>query len=250
MMTRWLVRTGATIAGFAALGGLLFVMKTFAMKDPKRERLRESVEASAAIRQELGRDCTLSVEAAAGYEDQVSVVVRYPDPPAEPALRKELVRNTNMVARRIVHHVRDLKVVFEDEPEAIPSWDGGVAVAGVPEPVRYDHPVPLPGTPEPAKIAAVPLPSLKPDGGAAAKAPGSLRAQKLGTVTLVTFPEADVFRGKDRVGHTPLFNAELPVGTHLLTLVGADGARRKLSMPVKVGKNKPMKVNLEDLPVR
>ena len=71
---------------------------------------------------------------------------------------------------------------------------------------------------------------------------------KTGTVTLVTFPDADVFRGKEELGRTPLFNAELPVGTHLLMLVGADGAHHRLSMPVKLGKNKPLKMNLADLP--
>jgi len=244
---RWLVRTLATFAGFAALAIVFMVMKSFGLKDPKRERMREGIEASAAIRNDLGRECMLSVDPAPGYEDQVVVTVRYPDPPQDAPGRKELIRNTNMVVRRVVHHVRDLKVLFEDEPEVIPSWDGGVAVAGAPEPVRYDYPVPIPGTPDPPKIAAVPLPA-KPDAGTAVKAASS--KAKTGTVTLVTFPEADVFRGKERIGHTPLFNAELPVGTHLLTVIGADGAKRKLSVPVKLGKNKPLKVNLDDLPVR
>ncbi len=247
-MTRWLVRTVASFVGFAALAVFFVVMKMYGLKDPKRERMREGIEASAAVRQDLGRECTLSVEPAPGYEDQVVVTVKYPDPPADQNARRELVRNTNMTVRRVVHHVRELNIVFDDAPEAIPSWDGGVAVAGAPQTAGYNAPVPIPGTSEPTKIAAVPLPSLKADAGTAVKA--APKGQKTGTVTLVTFPEADVFRGKDRLGHTPLFNAELPVGTHLLTLVGADGVKRKLSVPVKLGKNKPLKMNLDDLPVR
>ena len=71
-----------------------------------------------------------------------------------------------------------------------------------------------------------------------------------GTFTLITFPSATVFRGKTQLGKTPLFNAELPIGTHVLTLVGPDGDRHMLSMPVTSGKPQPIKVKLDELPTR
>jgi serine/threonine-protein kinase len=40
----------------------------------------------------------------------------------------------------------------------------------------------------------------------------------------------------------------LPVGTHLVTVVGPDGVKRKLSLPVQPGKNKPMKLRVDELP--
>lgn len=237
---RWVVRTVASVVGLCALLGVGYLVHTFAGRDTVRERFREGVEASAAIRQELGRDCNLRVDASPVNEEQVVVVVRYPDPPADPMARKELVRNTNIVVRRFVHHVRELEVLFEDQAEVIPSWDGGVALAGAPVPIGMEAPVPGRLAPPPAAVV---------DAGVAPKV-AAVKAKAVGQVTIVTFPEANVFRGKEKLGRTPLFNAELPVGTHMLTLIGDDGAPRRLSVPVKVGKNKPMKMNLADLPAR
>jgi serine/threonine-protein kinase len=84
-----------------------------------------------------------------------------------------------------------------------------------------------------------PLPAPKP------KAP-----TRMGQVTLVTFPNAKVYRGKVEIGTTPLFNADLPLGTHLLTLVGPDNVKHVLSVRVADGKNTAMKVNLDELPTR
>lgn len=246
-MARWLVRVVASIVGVAALGAVAFLVHRYALKDPKREMFRDGIAASAAIRQETGRDTNVRVDLAPGSDEQVIVTVQFPDPPTEPAVRRELIRNVNILARRHVHHVKSVQVLFDDNPEVLPSWDGGVAVAGTPEPIGVNIPPAIPSNapvPQPhGATAAVAVP----DAGTAAKAPAKT---KTGTVTLVTFPEADVFRGGQKVGRTPIFNTELPVGTHLLTLVGEDGKRRRLSVPVKMGKNKPLKMNLNDLPAR
>ena len=69
-------------------------------------------------------------------------------------------------------------------------------------------------------------------------------------MTLVTFPDSTVFDGKNSLGTTPLFNVELSAGTHLLTLVGPDGLKHRLSLPVKQGKNAPLKLELADLPAK
>lgn len=248
-MMRWGIRVVASIVGTLALLGVAYAVNKYARHDPVREMFREGVDASRAIREQLGRDCNLRVERASGTEDQVVVRVSYPDPPTQAAEQRELIRNTNMVVRRIVHRVQEVKVLFEDEPAPIPSWDGGVAVAGAPVPVGVDIPPAIPGTPQPARIGVAPI--AAPDAGApAGPKPAGRASTKSGTVTLVTFPEADVFRGKEKLGRTPMFNAELPAGTHLLTLVGDDGARHRLSLPVKQGKNKPLKMNLADLPTK
>ena len=245
MLMRWAIRAIASAVGLVALLGAAYALKAFALKDPARERFKEGVAASAAIRQELGRDCSLTVDLVPGSDELVMVTVKYDEPPPDRALRKELVRNTNIVVRRFVHHIKALEIRFRDEEEPIPSWDGGVAVAGTPEPAGVNAPKPPPSTPEPARIGVAPV---EPPGGGTKKA--APKPAKTGTVTLVTFPEADVFKGKEKLGHTPMFNAELPVGTHLLTLVGGDGARHRLSLPVKQGKNAPLKMNLADLPAR
>jgi hypothetical protein len=213
--------------GLIALIGVSWAVYRFGMKNTLRERFKEGIAATGAIREQLGRDCSVSVDGVEGDDEQVEVTVKFLHPPAEPAIRKEVVLATNVIVRRAVHHVKDTHVRFDDDDVVppLPAWDGGTAFALAPPP-------------EP--------PTAAPDAGTAPAKP----KVKTGTVTLVTFPDADVFRGKDKLGRTPLFNAELPVGTHLLTLVGADGARHRLSMPVKLGKNKPMKMNLADLPAR
>jgi hypothetical protein len=40
----------------------------------------------------------------------------------------------------------------------------------------------------------------------------------------------------------------LPVGAHLVTVVGEDGVEHVLSLPVSAGKNKAQKFLLKDLP--
>lgn len=251
MLMRWVIRAVATIVGLAALFGVGWIVKQVATPDEGRVRFREGIEASALIRQDTGRDCNLHVDPVGAGDDRVIVTVEFDDVPSDSPFRKELTRNTNILVRRAVHHVKEVKVIYDDTPDVLPSWDGGVAVASAPVPVGMDAPLPPPMkaiSPEPAPGARA-----APDAGVAAPAAAPRKgAGKTGsgTVTLVTFPEADVFRGGKKLGRTPLFNAELPVGTHLLTLVGNDGKRRRISLPVKTGKNAPLKFDLADLPAK
>ncbi|MBI3182882.1 MAG: serine/threonine protein kinase [Myxococcales bacterium] len=78
--------------------------------------------------------------------------------------------------------------------------------------------------------------------------PAAKRARAAGTLTLLTSPEAEVREGRSRLGQTPLFNLALPAGTHRLTLVGPDGKRRFLSVPISAGKNTAFRIRLEDVP--
>jgi serine/threonine-protein kinase len=70
-----------------------------------------------------------------------------------------------------------------------------------------------------------------------------------GEVVLVLFPEARVSLGPQLLGEGSMVNFSLPAGTHLVTVQGHDGVRRKLSLRVAGGKNKPQRFKLEDLPV-
>lgn len=103
-------------------------------------------------------------------------------------------------------------------------------------------------------LAAAPAVKPEPvpvvDAGSPVAADPARPTVRQGEFTLITFPEATVFKGKQKLGMTPLFNAKLPVGTHVLTLVGNDGKKHLLSMPVTSGKVTPMKVSLADLPTR
>ncbi|MEW5740946.1 MAG: serine/threonine-protein kinase [Myxococcota bacterium] len=69
-----------------------------------------------------------------------------------------------------------------------------------------------------------------------------------GEVTLVLLPEATVLKGKQELGRGMMMTFSLPVGTHLVTVVGPDGVKRKLSLPVLAGKNKPLKLQVAELP--
>jgi serine/threonine-protein kinase len=69
-----------------------------------------------------------------------------------------------------------------------------------------------------------------------------------GKLTLVIQPEAKVFLGSRLLGKTPLFNKSLPAGTHLLRVVGPDGKRRQLSVPIEQGKVTQFRIELRDIP--
>jgi eukaryotic-like serine/threonine-protein kinase len=69
-----------------------------------------------------------------------------------------------------------------------------------------------------------------------------------GKMTLIINPEAEVFLGKRPLGKTPLFNAQLPAGTHLLRIVGPDKKQRMLSVPIEAGKTAMHRFSLKDIP--
>ena len=70
-----------------------------------------------------------------------------------------------------------------------------------------------------------------------------------GMLTLIIQPEAEVFRGGRSLGHTPLFSVPVPVGTHRLRIVGADGKKRMLSVPIQAGKTAQFRMELESIPL-
>jgi hypothetical protein len=238
-MGKPLVKIVAGFAGLVALGLVGYLMHKYGLGNPKRDRFRDGINASSQLRTGLGLDCNLTVDVVPDTDEQVLVTVVYPKPPTDPGLIRDLMRNTNQIVRRNVHNVRDVKVVLGVEREVLPSWDGGVAVAGAPVPVGVKPPAPD-APPKNDAPAPAPAPAKKP-----AKPNGPS-----GTVTLVTFPNATVLEGKNSLGTTPLFNLELSTGTHLLTLIGDDGLKHRLSLPVKQGKNAPLKLELADLPAK
>ncbi|MDX2011054.1 MAG: serine/threonine-protein kinase [Myxococcaceae bacterium] len=71
-----------------------------------------------------------------------------------------------------------------------------------------------------------------------------------GEVTLALLPEATVFRGKEELAKGTLVSFKLPPGTHMLTILGTDGVKRRLSLPVVSGKNPARRFKLEDLPAQ
>jgi serine/threonine-protein kinase len=76
------------------------------------------------------------------------------------------------------------------------------------------------------------------------------RSVPTGDVTLAILPEASVFRGRDRLAQGSLVTLSLPVGTHMLTVIGPDAIRRQLSVRVANGKNPPLRLRLEDIPAQ
>jgi serine/threonine-protein kinase len=70
-----------------------------------------------------------------------------------------------------------------------------------------------------------------------------------GMLTLIVQPEAEVFRNGRSLGHTPLFSVPLPSGTHRLRIVGADGKRHVLSVPIQTGKTAAFRMELDSIPL-
>jgi serine/threonine-protein kinase len=114
---------------------------------------------------------------------------------------------------------------------AIPGLDG--PMGGSDRPLVEAHPQ---KDSEPKAPPSEPKPPVKP------------KAQ--GEVTLVLLPEAVVLKGKQELGRGMMMTFSLPVGTHLVTVVGPDGVKRKLSLPVVAGKNKPLKLQVAELPLQ
>ncbi|ADO67878.1 Serine/threonine kinase family protein [Stigmatella aurantiaca DW4/3-1] len=71
-----------------------------------------------------------------------------------------------------------------------------------------------------------------------------------GLLTLVITPEASVFLDNELLGRTPMFNKTLRTGTHYLLILGPDGQKRRLSVPIKAGKPVVLKLSLDEIPLR
>ncbi|TSC23078.1 serine/threonine-protein kinase [Corallococcus sp. Z5C101001] len=71
-----------------------------------------------------------------------------------------------------------------------------------------------------------------------------------GEVTLFLDERAEVFLNNKSLGHTPLVKRALPVGQAELVLVGEDGKRRLLAVPVETGKPVRLNLKLRELPGR
>jgi serine/threonine protein kinase len=127
-----------------------------------------------------------------------------------------------------------------DEPVVMPDPSAIPGASGPEDPVTAKDPDgPEPGTPAPDPKNGDPRPTdVKPP----------VKPKVLGEVKLVLIPEATVFKGKQQLGSGMMMTFSLPVGTHLVTVVGKDGVKRKLSLPVQQGKTLTLKLQLTDLP--
>ncbi|HEX8435839.1 serine/threonine-protein kinase [Archangium sp.] len=121
------------------------------------------------------------------------------------------------------------------------------------------EPEPLASTPAPEVAARPPAEAPPPvetqekkDAPAPVKKEGEgeppVRSVKQGALTLLILPPAEVFLNGRSLGKTPLFNAPVPVGRHLLRIKGADGKRRRLSVPIEAGKTAKFRLALTDIP--
>ncbi len=147
-----------------------------------------------------------------------------------------------------------------DEP-VIPE-----AVMGDPSPItpieRLGKPIPRPTEVVAAQESAPPVVDEKPvmEEAPEDKAPQAevkkdtsdskpVRSSvKQGTLTLLVFPEAEVFLKGRSLGKTPLINKPVPVGKHLLVIKGEDGKRRVLSAPIFAGKPAQFRLKLTEIP--
>ncbi|MDY7233179.1 serine/threonine-protein kinase [Hyalangium rubrum] len=147
---------------------------------------------------------------------------------------------------------RKMEEQVPQEPPPKVAAPGGPALKIFPEPGQ-----PEPGTPSAATdggtvaggtAGAEKKPAPGEEAEEAEDKPGKSGRVAQGKLTLIINPEAEVFRGKRSLGKTPMFNETLPVGTHLLRIVGPDGKKRKLSVPIKKGETTKLRFALGDLP--
>jgi serine/threonine-protein kinase len=122
------------------------------------------------------------------------------------------------------------------DPSAIPGADPGAPAPDDTEAPAGTEPITVP--PRLERLEKVEVKKPKP--------PPPLAAT--GEVTLALLPEATVFKGKDELAKGSLVSFKLPPGTHMLTILGSDGVKRRLSLPVVSGKNPARRFKLDDLP--
>jgi serine/threonine-protein kinase len=72
-----------------------------------------------------------------------------------------------------------------------------------------------------------------------------------GDVFLALLPDgATVFKGKDQLGTGAVVSFSLPSGTHMLTIVGPDGIKRRLSVQASSAKKVSLKLQVPELPTQ
>lgn len=72
-----------------------------------------------------------------------------------------------------------------------------------------------------------------------------------GDVFLALLPDgATVFKGKEQLGAGAVVSFSLPSGTHMLTIVGPDGIKRRLSVQASSVKKLSLKLNVPELPTQ
>lgn len=109
-----------------------------------------------------------------------------------------------------------------------------------------DVPLAPPNTPAEPRASAAAEPEPEHPASEEKKKP----ARRMGALTLVTIPEADVLLKGKRVGRTPLFKLALAPGNHRLELVGTDGTRRVLQVPIQQNQTTALKLRLDEVPTK
>jgi serine/threonine-protein kinase len=151
------------------------------------------------------------------------------------------------------------EIKAQEAAEPIPNVAELTAMRPIEPPPGMAKVEPQPQASPPPEVAEQPPveaqpaaePQEKKDAPAPTKKEGEnepVRSVKQGALTLLILPPAEVFLNGRSLGKTPLFNAPVPVGRHLLRIKGQDGKRRKLSVPIEAGKTAKFRLALTDIP--
>jgi serine/threonine protein kinase len=92
---------------------------------------------------------------------------------------------------------------------------------------------------------------LKPGSWTSRSGPNPLTDSKVekAVFTMALLPEGSVYFGTQLVARGSWLVFKLPIGKQSLFVVGEDGVRRKLAVTVQRGKNTPIRVRVEDIPI-
>ena len=135
-MLRWVGRIAGTFFALAAIIGIFIAAHYhFNLQDPGRERVNETIAATGQLRFLLRRDAHIKVRELEddGTDDNLELIVSYSasTPQAE---RKDLYASTNIIVRRQMPHVREVKVVFGEEPSPVAPFFGAAGAGLLPGP--------------------------------------------------------------------------------------------------------------------